>query len=216
MKRYLIAAIALAVIVIAAVIGCFTYPVFAIKNFQVSGTHYALEDVEKASGLTVGGNLLTMNANSAAQGIATLPWIKTAHVDRKFPDTVTVDITERIAVLWAQHDDGQHIIDDQGIPFTIDVPPAGVPQVTGLAEDNTDAYMDIITCLNGLDPNTRGQVASVDYAGPNAIRVLTQDGHNFYWGSSEKADQKGIAMRMLLGRAEKMWNISNPALVTTP
>ncbi|MDO4911117.1 MAG: FtsQ-type POTRA domain-containing protein [Corynebacterium sp.] len=216
MKRYLVAAILLAVLAIGGIIGCFFYPVFSVKTYAISGTHYSMEEVEEASGVAIGDNLLTLNANKAAQGVASLPWVRTAVVDRSFPDTVTINITERIATMWAQREDGQHIIDDQGVPFTIDVPPAGVPQVTGLTEDDEAAYRDILVCLNAMDPVVRASVSSIDYASPTIIRIFTADGHNYYWGSSEKADQKAIAMRMLATRAEQSWNISNPALVTTP
>lgn len=217
MKRYLFAAIALAIAVIAGIIFSFFYPVFKVQNFSITGTtHYSVFEIEKASDIAVGDNLLRVNAHKAAENIVSLPWLASAHVDRQFPNTVTIDVVERVAVLYNEQADGAHIIDDQGIAFTIDQPPLGIPFVVGMDTDDQSRYQDIIFILNSLDPQTRSTVISVESPDPYALTLVTSDGHRFYWGSTDKADQKAVAMRMLATRVESQWNISNPALVTTP
>ena len=55
---------------------------------------YGADEITSRTGIAVGDNLLRINTEKAVSNIeASLPYVKTAKVSRKFPDKVKVEVT---------------------------------------------------------------------------------------------------------------------------
>jgi len=108
--------IALGVVLIAVMTIAGTSAFMSTTGFIVDGASiYAAEEIVEASGLSVGDNLLFINAQNASQSIRdTLPFVNTAQITRKLPDTVHIEITESIAVAYIFFAGEFYIIDSSG------------------------------------------------------------------------------------------------------
>ena len=105
-----IAIIATAVVGIAALVGAVAYfmPIFKVQNFSIRGQHNtSVEDIQSATHISIGANLMRIDAPSAAHSVAQLPWVDKATVTREFPNTVDVEVQERTAALYVKRDDGE-------------------------------------------------------------------------------------------------------------
>ncbi|AKK03519.1 cell division protein FtsQ/DivIB [Corynebacterium epidermidicanis] len=194
---------------------CYFVPVFKINNVEVNGSvHAAPSDVEATSGIVRGANILRLKESDVAANVAALPWVGKVSVHRSFPTTVTINIDERQAVLYAKRNDGEHLIDAGGKPFVIDVPPPGVVEISGTREDNTRLYATAISIVQSLDPDTRGALERIDAKSEYEFTLFLAGGKEVYWGSAEQAHDKALATRAVMKREGARWNVSSPGLIT--
>lgn len=214
-KRIIAVVAGILVTVLVAVGVLWAFPVLTVRTYEVTGAGYtSQEDIVAATGVPEGANLVRVDASSAAAGVVSLPWVRTATVDRGWPDTLEVTVTERQAVLYSVEDDGDHLIDETGKPFLIDVPPETAVEVTGDQRQEPAVLTSVATVVASLPEEIRGQVARVDIPSEYDITFHLHDGRTVYWGANENNHDKALAMQTVLTREGQHWNISNPAMVT--
>lgn len=72
------------------------------------------EDILAALALARGTPMLTVDPETAKARIEALPWVKTAEVERRLPDTIFVRLTERTPLALWQKDEKLALVDDEG------------------------------------------------------------------------------------------------------
>ena len=100
-----------------------TTPLLHIKSVQVKGAE-SLPAAETAQLLSTakpvnGTNFLLAPASRIQAQLRALPWVRSAVVHRRFPHTVTVDVTLREPVAQVQTTNGLWEIDADGLPIRI-------------------------------------------------------------------------------------------------
>ena len=135
------------------------------------------------SGL-VGQNVFLVNTTAAEQVLEEAPWVKSATVERDFPDSLTVSITEHEAV--AAVDLGAlYLVDQDGKTFKrADVSKnelVGLPIVTGIARKSYLANPDHAARLIGdaaevsrrFSDGTRPKIGEVHVEGDGRYKLIT-------------------------------------------
>lgn len=104
-SRFLVRIATVVAVVLAIVFGMSIF--FKAEKIEVAGTDkYTVKQVQEASGIMTGTNLLTLNKGQVAGRIlAKLPYIKEIRIGIRLPDTVVIDVTES-AVAYAAKDAG--------------------------------------------------------------------------------------------------------------
>ncbi|WP_293768725.1 FtsQ-type POTRA domain-containing protein [uncultured Corynebacterium sp.] len=208
------AGVIVALLAIAGVV-VYTVPVFTVDRVEVEGAgHVSQEQVEQASGLTIGENLVRVDAQQAATGIAGLPWVKSVTVERAFPSTVHVELTERTAVAYTDSTDGPHLIDAEGEEFIIDTPPAEAVELTG-GESGSENWRGAVAVLAALPADLRAQAQTLDTADKYNYVFRLKDDRIITWGANEDNANKARAFAAVLKMEGQEWNISNPELVSS-
>lgn len=217
-KRLILIISALTAILIAFAVLCWFVPIFKVKNIEVSGTaRLSPEDVVTASGLTEGENWLRVSESGAAKEVAKLPWVKTVTVNRKLPNTITIDIAERKAMIFAARSDGDHLIDNEGKVIVIGEPSPDTVEVTGTSADDSDSLavaVGVLSSIEAKDHHLLTLIDSIDAPSKFEISIKLKDGKKIYWGSEENSHDKAVAFSSVVNREGASWNISSPPLVT--
>lgn len=103
------------------VAAAFTTPLLHIRHIQVSGAQplpkSEADSVRTAANLPNGTNFLLASANQMQTRVRALPWVRSAVVHRRFPHTVTVDMTLREPVAQVQTTGGIWEVDRAGLPI---------------------------------------------------------------------------------------------------
>ena len=171
-----IAGIIAALLAVAVVCGVVVWsvPVFRVSEVKVSGTkELSAEEVEEASGIHHGDNLVRVDVGEAARDVAALPWVASATVSRSFPSSVKVKLTEHTPVAFVKDDGKTRLIDDRGEDFAEGEPPVGAVEITGdtgtpddSGEDadalHTPEMEEAVAVLAALPDDLRGQVGTLD------------------------------------------------------
>lgn len=103
-----LAIVAALVAVVAAAWGLTRSPLLDVDRVRVSGAaRTADEAVAEALGSGPGSPMVGVDAGGAEARLEALPWVADATVDRRWPGTLTVDITERtpVALIQTEPDD---------------------------------------------------------------------------------------------------------------
>lgn len=70
--------------------------VFAVRQVTVSGvSHITAEEMTELAAVPEGTTLLNVDANGITSRLTSNPWVQSASVDRVFPDTLNLNVTER-------------------------------------------------------------------------------------------------------------------------
>ena len=104
--RLLVQLLTVMAVVLALVLGLSVF--FKVKVITVSGAEvYGAWTVREASGISEGDNLLTFGrARAAGKITAKLPYVKSARIGIKLPDTVNIEIEEEDVVYAIKSSDG--------------------------------------------------------------------------------------------------------------
>jgi cell division septal protein FtsQ len=91
-------------------------PFFAVRELQVFGLHHVeKKDFIAYMGDPRGRSIVGYDMPEVSRRLAAHPWIKDAVVRRDFPDTVRVEVTERVPAAVAETETGKYLIDTDGL-----------------------------------------------------------------------------------------------------
>ena len=138
-SRFLIRIATVVAVVLAIVFGMSIF--FKAEKIEVAGAdQYTVKQIQEASGIMTGTNLLTLNKGQVAGRIlAKLPYIKEIRIGIRLPDTVVIQVTES-AVVYAAKDvsGGWWVLDCDGkVVERIDASVSGnYPRILGVRLEN--------------------------------------------------------------------------------
>jgi len=94
-----------------------TTKLLAINTVEVSGLkRVSKSDVMALAGISQGQNLLAFKPAAAESGLRKNPWIKYAKVSRLVPDTVSIELKERIPAALVKLE-AMYVMDADGVIF---------------------------------------------------------------------------------------------------
>lgn len=195
-------------------------PIITISSFEVRGaTHTSQQDIIEAAGLQAGDNMAAVNTGAAARAVVKLPWVRKATVSRDWPRKIVIDVTEATPTFYV--DDGGIQVYDEAGAFVATVS-AVDPATTGAAlklagpiPEDEDLRAAVGAIAHAIATELPG--VSVDHlaaANQAAVSMVLTDGRTVMWGTTEDLESKVEAVKIVLSREGKNWNVSNPAQVT--
>ena len=106
-------------------------PLLDVDHVQVRGnSRETPAEVLDAAGLHTGDPMVWIDTHQAAAAIETLPWVRRATVQREWPDTVRITVSERLPVAWSDTGSGALVLDAAGRVLAVETsPPVGLPQL---------------------------------------------------------------------------------------
>ena len=92
---------------------------FDVQNILVEGRRYTDADALKAIiNLDQGDALLSLKPNEVKSQLEKLSWVRSVHVERRFPQTVYIGLTERQPMALWQRQKRLSLIDENGVILT--------------------------------------------------------------------------------------------------
>ncbi|MEX1008200.1 MAG: FtsQ-type POTRA domain-containing protein [Acidimicrobiia bacterium] len=127
----IVLSVAGALVVLGAAYAVVASPLFDVDRVGVKGTvRTTAAQVQTAAGVHRGDAMVWIDGGAAAQRIAALPWIRDARVEREWPGTVTVVVTERSPAGWVDTGSSPVLVDGTGrVLERVSEPPTGLPQI---------------------------------------------------------------------------------------
>jgi len=191
---------------------------FSARHVTVSGArHTPLSAVVRTAGLAGHPPLLDVDPGRASARLAKLPWVRSAVVERRWPDSVIVKVTERVAVAAITRRSGAvAILDSSGrvladgrdapagvVPVVLSVDPGPPGSVLGPSASSALA----VICY--LPPSLRSQVRSVTEGSGGEMILDLGGGLRADLGSATQLRVKFEALESVLAGA----NLSGPEVV---
>ena len=210
-------AVAVLALVSGGVAAVYFTPLLSVRAIEVNGAEsVAEEQVIAELGVTLGERLVRVDAGAAAQRVATIPALASVRVQRVYPSTVKVTVTERVPVVFVEQSDGTHLLDSSAVDFAIAPPPPGLPRLVtespGVGDGSTEVALAI---LDSMSPALRALVVEVRASSVSDVSLLLNDGRTVIWGDGSKAERKSAVALALLSQPGQIIDVSSPDLPTT-
>ncbi|MFD9665429.1 cell division protein FtsQ/DivIB [Rhodococcus sp. NPDC059968] len=203
------------VVVALGLVAWFT-PLLSVRETDVAGaTSISEEQIRQVLAVPQGQPLLRVDTEGAAQRVAAIPKVASARVQRVYPSTIRVTVTERVPVVFVDSPGGTHLFDAKAVDYEIAPPPPGVPRLVtetpGWGDPSTEAAIEV---LESMPPQLRGQVGQVAAKSISDISVTLLDGRIVVWGGTEKSERKAAVTLPLLTQPGQTYDVSSPDLPT--
>jgi cell division protein FtsQ len=174
----------------------YTNPRYALNKIDIEPRdHFSPRQIRQAAGLEPGENLWSLNLRQITLDLEKLPYVSSAKVERRFPDTVSILIHERVPVVkivGLNIDLGTRetfYLDRDGVvlkPRDDDAVPL-LPEVIGLtdAEDELEPgkvldqtsltrALQIMDAIEHSRLNTMIGIRTIDLSNPLSITMVTR------------------------------------------
>ena len=191
--------------------------VLGVREVQVTGTtRLDPAEVRQLAGIESGTPLARLDTGSVADRLRRLPVVRTVDVQRRWPRTVAIEVTERTAAAVQLRGQSYVLVDRDGVAFA-PVPrrPAGLPLVSAPADAGPPALRAALGVLDQLAPSVRGQVRQVRAVSPEHVEVQLTRGRVVEWGSTERGARKAAVLAVLIDRKARVYDVSAPDTPTT-
>ncbi len=92
-----------------------THPYFEIQNVEVSGTEqFTNEEIIQLSGLEESTNFFGLDENAIKARMLQNTWVESVEITKDFPNTVLLQVSERVPYFWILHEEQLFYIDSEG------------------------------------------------------------------------------------------------------
>ncbi|MFC6062367.1 cell division protein FtsQ/DivIB [Streptomyces ochraceiscleroticus] len=218
-----------ATVLIALLVGFGTWALYGsdwlrAEQVQVRGTDVlTVREVKAAAEVPLGAPLASVDTDGIAARLADrLRRIKSVEVERSWPDTISLNVTERQPVLVVQKGGKFREVDDRGVRFaTVGIAPRDVPRLEMDAADSPSLRRFGIPALNRAAvkvatalPDTVGKdVRVIRVRSYDSITLELTGGRRVEWGSEEHGTEKAKVLRALLkaARDARHFDVSVPS-----
>ena len=184
-------------------------PLLAVDEVRVvGGEHTTSEDVALAAGLGPDDNLLLLSTADVAAKAETLPWVRSAEVDRMLPGTVRVRITERVPAMVVALGAARWTIDARGFVLDSGAVNAKLPILGGAetgdieigAQLTTPEIQHALKAFRSMSKKLRAKIIAVVAPSFERISFSLADGTLIRFGAAEKLTAKNQVLNALLAK----------------
>jgi cell division protein FtsQ len=187
--------------------------VFGVRTVTVQGNHtLSAGQVRAAAKIANGSPLVRLDTAGIRTRVEALPDVASAKVTTSFPSTVTIAVTERVAVGVVQGDKGYLLVDRTGNQFRKAAKrPAHLPLFVipkGTAARATGEA--VATVAAALPTRIRARITSIQALDPQAITLLLTNGRVVRWGSADRSGQKARILPALLHQNADQFDVTDP------
>ncbi len=211
--------VVLLVLALAGGIGWVVYgtTLFSPRTVRVEGADLVQADeVKRVAAVPRDVPLSQLDTGAVAARVKAIPVVADARVVRSWPSTVTVVVTERVAVAAKASGGSFILLDAGGTPFrTVPARPAELPLVEiakpGPSDAATVAAMSVVLALtDGL----KAKLVKVKAPSPAQVTLELTGGRTIVWGDADHSARKATLATALLGRPGRRIDVSAPDVVT--
>ena len=192
-----------AVLAVAGVAGWLVVatPLLAVQQVRITGTSVlSPAQVREVMAVPEQTPLLRVPVDEVADRIRELAPVAQVRVHRELPDTLVVEVVERVPVAALRDGDRFTLVDLEGVRFhSVDQAPAGLPvvELTGPG-DGDRAVRAALVVLAALTPPLRAQLQTLTVAGPAGIELSLATGDTVRWGDETASEEKARVATALL------------------
>lgn len=192
-------------------------PVLGVRTVAVRGAGFVTAaQIRSAAGVKHGTPLLRLDTAPIVRRVEALVGVRSATVTKGYPNSVTITVTERVAVGFLDAGGGSFVlVDAGGVRFrTLTQRPPRLPLlvVPGGAQATASAAA-VATVAGDLPAAVLARVQSIQAFDPSAITLLLTDSRVVRWGGVERSADKARVLPALLQQPGTQFDVSDPDAV---
>jgi cell division protein FtsQ len=185
---------------------------FIAQEVSVTGNErLTIEQISTLAEVPIGNSLISIDTAAMSLQLMTMPEIEFATVERGWPHTILIKVTERTPIAVAATASGFNLIDSQGHNAgVVTAPPAGLLIIS--AQPDSKAMLGAIKTLAAIP--AQWQLIGLSATTQDSIVATLGSGAVITFGSSERAADKVEVAQALMEKGYSVINVSAPDAAT--
>ena len=185
---------------------------FIAQEISVTGNErLTIEQISTLAEVPIGNSLMSIDTAAMAAQLMSMPEIEVATVERGWPHTILIKVTERTPIAVAATASGFNLIDSQGHNAgAVAAPPAGLLIIS--AQPDSNAMLGAIKTLAAIP--AQWQLIGLSAPTQDSIVATLGSGAVITFGSSERAADKVEVAQALMEKGYSVINVSAPDAAT--
>ncbi len=181
---------------------------FITETITIQGvTRLTVEQVGAVAGAPLNEPLISQDVDGIRERLSALPEIKSVLVERGWPKTLLITVTERVPIAVAATAGGFNLIDDEGKNAgLVAAPPAGLLVIA--ANPDSPAMISAIQVVAALP--AEWQVVGLSATSQDSVVANLASGAVVNFGSGDNAQRKVEVAAALLAQNYLSVNVSAP------
>jgi hypothetical protein len=181
---------------------------FAVRHIEITGArHTPREALESVTNRYVGLNLFKIDIARVQHDLHGLRWVRRIDIEKKLPDTLRINVTERVPVALVRSAERISYVDDEGVTFAElspavgddDLPlidcggqaPSPVQAGGGTGEIACPAeVVAFVRALRASDPALYSRVSEVSPIAPHSFALFDRELGAFVYANAEDVSLK--------------------------
>ncbi|RPA63460.1 FtsQ-type POTRA domain-containing protein [Gordonia oryzae] len=216
--RIVLGVVLTVVVVVGLVLIAYLTPLMSVRNIEISDNRTVPgAQILGAAAVASGTPLLQVDTEAVARRIAAIPSISSARVQRSYPSTLQITVSERVPVAVVPDGDKVHVLDRSGVGY-LTYPNSAIPAevkklpvlqtaTPGPADPTTRAALGVTA---GLPPQLSALVLRVIANSPVDIELALTGDRKVIWGDDTRNDEKARTLGYLLSQRATEYNVSAP------
>ncbi len=215
--KYVVAAVVLVGLLVGGVWLFLFSSALAVQTVDVQGEAVLKPaEVRAVAGLTDGEPLARVDLDDVRTRVQSLALVRSAEVTRQWPDTVVIEIEERVAIAVVEIGGELRGLDVDGVVFDeYAKQPPGLPRVETSTDAGREALREAAAVVSALPEELASLVDHVEVATVDQVRLVLRDERVVVWGSAEGSDVKAeVTQAALREREGSVYDVSVPGQLT--
>ena len=181
---------------------------FIAQEVTITGnSRLSAEQISAVAAVPIGNSLMSINPEVISEQIQALPEIKIATVERGWPHTILITVTERTPIAVAATASGYNLIDEDGVNAgVVAAPPAGLLVIA--AEPDSPAMTSAIQALAAIP--AAWAITGLSAPTQDSVAATLGNGVVITFGSGERAADKVEVAEALMEKGYTVINVSAP------
>ena len=181
---------------------------FIAQEVTITGnSRLSIEQISAAAAVPIGNSLMSINPEVISEQIEALPEIKIAIVQRGWPHTILISVTERTPIAVAATASGYNLIDSDGMNAgVVAAPPEGLLVIS--AQPDSAAMTSAIQALASIP--AEWAITGLSAATQDSVVANLGNGVIVTLGSGERAAEKVEVAQALIEKGYTVINVSAP------
>ena len=175
----------------------------------------ATSDVQRVAEVPAGTPLARVDLDAVATRVSGLPPVAKVSVSRQWPNTISIEITERAPAFAVETPGGYWIADDQGVIFDSAAKAPDSVLVAQVPSGDPRLIRDLATVVRALPSGVRSKVEVLSADTPDSITLELPGGVRVVWGSAEQSELKAQVLSRLMASKHRVYDVSAPSNPTT-
>ncbi len=212
-KGVLGAIVALLILACLTCAGFLGYYVFQVESIQIKGNRlFSADEIIFLSGIRKGDNLFAVSVDKVKSGFAEQPFLSLVSLERKWPSTIVLNVSERKAIAAVTFDQKYILIAEDGTALKIQNEAQDYLVVEGLGvtaaavgakvQGATDYQLYVMNLLyTRIAKSTcKASIVGMNMRDPAAVTLKTSSGITIRLGTEENMETKFAWLENLLPR----------------
>lgn len=215
--RYLLVGVLVLLLLVGGTWLVYFSDVLTVKRVDISGNHLLTRgEVVQAARVPEGEHLALVDLGAIATRLRSRAEVRTVEVSREWPDAISIDIVERVAIAVITIGGRLRGLDTEGVVFTqYKKAPPGLPRISSTSQTTPDALREAATVVAALPRELSAMVDHIEVLTVDQITLVLRDQRIVLWGSSDDSATKAEVLLQLLRQPAKVYDVSVPGQPTT-